>query len=326
MTARRAVAVAVVAALLAAACAGDTPELSGGPPDDALTWTATPADDLGAVRITVGSRQVGHHQVLGWATYEVAAALGADVRADIARGGSTANREAQLAGLIDVYWETTGTAWVQLLREFGPSGEPDQLYDDVAEADSEENDIDWLAPAGVNTGTALVMAPGVADELGIESLSDLDQLADDPDRFALCLARNGGFRGDPQGLVSLRRSLDVRLRAADLVDVRAGELIELTEVGAFCPVSVVTLTDPQLLDADVVVLEDDVGAFPVETPAPTLRTDVLVDVPDLEPALAAVAASIDLDDLRAMNRRVADGEDPHRMARDWLIDEGLAER
>ena len=85
--------------------------------------------------------------LLGWIAAEALVAAGADVTDDLDLGDTQDTREAQLAGLVDLYWETTGTGWLALLREIGPSDDPEQLYEDVRDEDLEENGIVWLPPA-----------------------------------------------------------------------------------------------------------------------------------------------------------------------------------
>ena len=111
-------------------------------------WSGpAPSPDLGDLELTVGSKSSAEQEILGWIAVEALRAAGADVQEEIALGSTVVIREAELAGLIDLYWEYTGTGWVELLQQTGPSSDPDELYGAVREVDEEENGIEWLEPA-----------------------------------------------------------------------------------------------------------------------------------------------------------------------------------
>ena len=115
--------------------------------------------------IAVGSQEGAEEEVLGWLATEALIAAGADVSTDIPVGDVQATREAELAGLVDLYWETTATGWLALLREIGPSSDAQQLYEDVRDEDLEENAIVWLPPAPAEGGRGIVANPDTMEEL-----------------------------------------------------------------------------------------------------------------------------------------------------------------
>ena len=103
-----------VAALLAlavlAGCADDAvdeaePERAPG----ALDWNDGTDPDLVGVPIAVGGQEGDLDEVLRAIAIEVTEAAGLQVTAMDASGSSRDVREDQLAGLIDLTWETTGT-------------------------------------------------------------------------------------------------------------------------------------------------------------------------------------------------------------------------
>ncbi len=320
-------ALAVLAALVVAGCAADVDEPEPTRRLDALTWQADTEPGLEGLPLAVGSKQTTADQILGWIAVEALGAAGVDVTEEIPRGDSRATREAQLAGLIDLSWENTGTGWVSLLREFGPSADPEQLYQDVRDEDLDENGIVWLRPAPADAGVSVVAAPDVIDDLGITMLSELaDALEDGEEDVVVCVPSTSEAL-DPEGLAAVAEATDVRIRPRDVSPVPNAELIELTEAGAaFCPFAVVNRLDPRLADADVEPLIDDVAAFVAQRPAVTVREDTYDLAPGLDDLFAPVAGALDTDTLRALVGRVTqDDEDPRDVARAWLIDEGLAE-
>ncbi len=208
----RRLAALVAAATLAAGCASDVAEDEPIQPVDALTWETDVDAELDGVPLAVGSASQPVDELLGWIAVESLVAAGADVTDDLAVGDTQATREAQLAGLIDLYWETTGTGWLALLREIGPSDDPDQLYQDVRDEDLEENGILWLPPAPADAGVGVVGSPEVMEDLGISTLSELAaELAETQEGALVCVSSRDEPL-DPAGLGALAEAADSRIR------------------------------------------------------------------------------------------------------------------
>jgi osmoprotectant transport system substrate-binding protein len=318
--------VGLLVALLAACSAdGDEPEATARL--DALTWMDDTEPALEGVPIAVGSKEGSVDEVLGWIAVETLVAAGADVIDVIdSRGDSRATRDDQLAGLIDLSWETTGTGWLSLLREIGPSADPEQLYQDVRDEDLEENGIVWLRPAPADAGMSIVASPEVAEDLGITMLSELADALDDREEGVVVCVPSGNQALDPAGLAALAEASDVRIRQSVVKPVPNAGLIELTEAGAFCPFTLVDRLDPRLADARVEPLVDDIAAFVAQRPSVTVREDTYDVAPGLDELFAPVSEALDTEALRRLVGRVSeDDEDPRDVARAWLVDEGLAE-
>lgn len=323
---RRRLLLTVVSAALLAACAAEVADEPVTSPPDALMPVEEVPEDVAGLAVAVGSRTGATDEVLGAIAVELLTAAGADVTADLGVGDSWATREAQLAGLVDLTWERTGTAWLTLLREIGPSADPAQLHEDVAEADREENAIVWLDPAPADTGAALVASPRVIDQEQITSLADLAAaFVERRDGIVICVSR-AEEPLDPGGVAAFADAADLRLRPRHVVPVPDDRLLSLVEDGTFCPFALVHRMDPRLDDADVEDLADDLGAFVARNPAPTVREDTLDLAPGLESVFEPVSAALDTDTLRSLTARVSeDGEEPQAVARDWLVAEGLAD-
>lgn len=316
---------ALLTLALLAACASDVPDEEPVRPADALAWSTGADEELVGLPIAVGSPSRPVDLLLGWIAVESLVAAGADVTADLDLGDTQATREAQLAGLVDLYWETTGTGWLDLLREIGPSEDPEQLYEDVRDEDLEENGIVWLPPAPANTGLGIVASPDVVEEQDIPDLSALAAVLDDPDEGLVVCVSSAEQPLDSSGLAALADAADIRIRPRLVNPVAPSEIIALTEDGTFCPVALVDRLDVRLADADLGFLEDDLGAFVVEQPSVTIREDTYDMASGLDELFGPVSAALDIDTLRDLVGRITlDDEDPRRVAREWLVDEGLA--
>jgi len=322
--ARPLVAVALLVAL-ALGCVAEVTEDEPVQPVDALSWEEDVDADLEGVPVAVGSPSAPVDELLGWIAVESLVAAGADVTDDLALGDTQATREAQLAGLIDLYWETTGTGWLALLREIGPSDDPVQLYEDVRDEDLDENGIVWLPPAPANAGVGVVGSPEVMEDLGISAVSELAAALAEPQEGALVCVSSADQLLDPAGLAALAEAADSRVRPRLVNPVSPRRLIALTEDGTFCPFALVDRLNPELAAADLEFLEDDLGAFVAEQPAVTIREDTHDTAPGVDDLFAPVSAALDTDTLRDLVGRITeDDEDPRDVARDWLVEEGLA--
>ncbi|MET0884399.1 MAG: glycine betaine ABC transporter substrate-binding protein [Acidimicrobiales bacterium] len=311
---------------LFAGCASDVPESEPTRPADALTWTTEVDEEVDGLPIAVGSQSRPVDLLLGWIATETLVAAGADVTDDLNLGDTQTTRDAQLAGLIDLYWETTGTGWLALLREIGPSADPEQLYEDVRDEDLEENGIVWLPPAPADTGVGIVASPAVIEDRGIVDLSALAAALEDPDEGLKVCVSAVDQPLDSSGLSALADAADVRIRPRLVNPVSPSEIIELTEEGTFCPFALVDRLNVRLADADVTFLNDDLGAFVAEQPSVTIREDTYDMASGLDELFAPVAAALDIDTLRDLVARIIeDDEDPRTVAREWLVEEDLAE-
>lgn len=324
MRVRRLVGLALTA-VLAAGCAAEATDDDPVRPVDALDWERDVDAELEGVPLAVGSPSQPVDELLGWIAVEVLVAAGADVTDDLALGDTQATREAQLAGLIDLYWETTGTGWLALLREIGPSDDPAQLYEDVRDEDLEENDIVWLPPAPADAGVGIVGSPEVMEDLGVSTLSELAADLAEPQEGALVCVSSAGQPLDPAGLGALAEAADTRVRPRLVNPVAPRRLIDLVEEGTFCPFALVEHLDPALAAADLEFLEDGIGAFVAEQPAVTIREDTHDTATGVDDLFEPVSAALDTDTLRGLVGRITeDDEDPRDVARAWLVEEGFA--
>jgi osmoprotectant transport system substrate-binding protein len=313
---------ALLAGLVGAGCTSAVDDPGPAAPD-ALSWTDS-AVDLEGVPLAVGSKEPAQQRLLGWIAAEALRAAGADVTDEINLGGTGANREALLAGFIDLYWEYTGVGWGPILERADPETDPTGLYEDVRERDLEENDIVWLDPAPAQLGFGFVASPEVAADLELDSTDDLAAAIDEsPDEVSICIGEQDSFDTDPEGLARFEAAAGVSVPEERLVEVPAADLYEALDTG-FCTVVATPLGDPRIAEAEAVTLEDD-GVFVPWQAAVTVRDDVLADAPDIAEVLDPVSERLTTDVLRWLTGRVElDGETPRDVARTWLVSTGLA--
>ncbi len=123
--------------------------------------------------ITVGGKDFTEQDILG----EILAQIieyntDLQVRRRLYLGGTMICFQGIIAGDLDMYPEYTGTGLVNILDEEVIS-DPEEAYDFVKEAFAEVYDLEWLEPFGFNNTYTLTMRREHAEELGIETISDL---------------------------------------------------------------------------------------------------------------------------------------------------------
>jgi osmoprotectant transport system substrate-binding protein len=314
-----------VALAVLSGCTADNITTPAPTSSDALTWAED--RELSDLTVAVGAKSTPEQEVLGWLAVEALEANGAEVIPQIELGTTLEVRDALLGGFIDLYWEYTGTGWVDLLREIGPSADAETLAEAVAETDLDENAVAWLAPAPANSSFAVARGQAIDDSIVADSISDLgDLLVDDDAGVVLCVPDGGRFRTDPNGLAGLGAAVDDPIDAARIVPVPGADLVAQTEAGVFCPYGQILRTSPQLVGVDLELLDDDVGAFLIRNPAVTVRAEVLAASPEIADVLEPVTALLTDEELRELNASVA--EEPagaRSVARAWLVDQGLAD-
>ncbi|MGK5531568.1 glycine betaine ABC transporter substrate-binding protein [Streptomyces sp. URMC 129] len=313
---------AVTAALatLAALATGCSLDTSDG---DAEPGSLAENAALDGASFTVGSKEFTEQLVLCQITGLALRSTGAEVSEECGLQGSNTTRSALESGDIDMYWEYTGTAWINFLGHTEPIDDPAEQYDSAAREDLSENGIAWLTPAPANNTYAIVVKTSTAEELGVASLSDYARLvADDPGRATLCIASE--FAGRDDGLPGLEEAYGFHVADGNLATLAEGAIYHAVAENDPCAFGEAATTDGRIEALDLTVLTDDKHFFPVYNPALTVRSSVLEAHPDLESIFAAIAPALTDEVLQGLNARVdIDGEDPADVARDWLQQEGF---
>jgi len=129
-------------------------------------------DEREGPTIGIGSKAWTEQLILGNLLVELLESHGYPVDDRTGLGETPVLRNAMESGEIDLYWEYTGTVLMTVMEDEEIS-EAEEAYQRVKEWDQEENDITWLDYASANNTWTLMMLEEKAEELGIESISDL---------------------------------------------------------------------------------------------------------------------------------------------------------
>ncbi|SFL60846.1 glycine betaine ABC transporter substrate-binding protein [Geodermatophilus ruber] len=321
MTTRRwpAAAVLGVSALLLSACGGDT-DLSdaGGGGGDAAAGGSIAADyDLSGLSATVGSKEFTESQILGQITLAALQAAGADVSDQTGLTGTDTVRAALESGDIDMYWEYTGTGWVNILGNT-TTELPENLHRAVSDADA-ANGVAWLEPAPFEDTYRIAATSAFAEEHGLETMTEVaGYVQANPAEGTLCAASE--FLNRDDGLPGLQQAYGFEF--SEVVELDLGLIY--TQVGESCNFGEVFSTDARIVSNDLAVIDDDQSFFVPYNGALTVRQDVLDENPELADLMGEISALLTDDTITELNSRVDnDGEEYDAVAQQFLRDNGF---
>lgn len=271
-----------------------------------------------AQEVVVGGKNFTEQQLMAAMTTRLLEANGftVDTRAGM---GSTAVRQAQENGQIDVYWEYTGTSLITY-NGVEEKLSPDETYQRVKELDAEKGLV-WLNPSNANNTYALAMREAEAQEMGIASISDLAAKINEGEE--LTFACNAEFYARPDGLRPLQEAYDFEFGRANISRMDTGLTYQALR-DEQVDVSLVFATDGRIPAFDFVVLEDDKGFFPSYALTPVVRAEVLESNPKLGDLLNTLSSKLDDETMARLNASVdVEQETIEQAAEGFLQEQGL---
>ncbi|MER7489774.1 glycine betaine ABC transporter substrate-binding protein [Streptomyces sp. NPDC126497] len=299
--------------------------LTSGSPmvDDVEPGTVGRGRPLEGAKLTVTSKEFTEQLILGAIMGIAFQAAGAEVVDRTGIQGSVGSREAVVNGEADAGFEYTGTAWITYQGNSEPIPDPREQWRAVRDADV-RNGVTWLEPSKLNNTYALAMNQANYERYRTLTLSQVAELAtSDPGAVTLCV--EGEFANRADGLPGMEKAYGMDVPARDVTQMDTGIIYTQTAKGA-CAYGEVFTTDGRIKSMNLVVMEDDKRFFPNYNAAPTVNTDTFEKWPAIADVLAPVTAKLDNTVAQDLNAKVdVDGEDPHQVALDWMVAEGLVE-
>ncbi len=265
--------------------------------------------------LRVGSKNFAENMILAEMIAQLAENQGIPVERKIPFGNTQEVMEATKQDILDIYPEYNGTGLIFLGQAAISDGDAStakvqELFKPLG--------LEWKGRFGFSNDYAIVMTAERSQELGVSSIGDLvksgssinfaidedfstraaDGLRPMARRYGLTIGNEAVFPGGSEGkdkIVSalLEGSADV------------GELF---------------VTDGQIAEYSLVVLQDNQKFFPVYEPAPLVRADALAAVPGLAGVLDKLSGAINATDMQAMNKAVdLDAQTPASVATAFLV-------
>ncbi|MFF8399244.1 glycine betaine ABC transporter substrate-binding protein [Streptomyces sp. NPDC016172] len=318
---RRRMCLSAAVLLMSAAGCGLT---SGSPlTDDVEPGSIGRGEPLKGAHLTVTSKSFTEQLILGAIMGIAFEAAGADVIDRTGIQGSIGSREAVRKGDADAGYEYTGTAWITYLGRSKPITDPQQQWEAVKKEDA-KNGLVWLPPSKLDNTYALAMNQENAKKYGTKTTSDVAKLAkSDPGAVKLCVEVEFANRAD--GLPGMQKAYGMNVPARNITQMDTGIIYTQTAKGN-CTYGEVFTTDGRIKSMNLAVMDDDRKFFPNYNAAPMINAKSLKEWPAIAEVLNPVTARLNNSVAQTLNAKVdVDGEDPHQVALDWLVEEGFVE-
>ncbi|MDH2390439.1 glycine betaine ABC transporter substrate-binding protein [Streptomyces sp. HNM0663] len=296
---------------------------SGSPmADEVSPGTAGRGRPLEGASLTVTSKNFSEQLILGQMIGLIFKAAGAEVLDRTNLPGSISAREAIVNGDADAMYEYTGTAWITYQGNQDPIPDPLEQWHAVRDADLADG-VTWLPASTLDNTYALAISKRHNTEYGLKTLSDAAELARrDPSAVTVCVENEFASRDD--GLPGMQQAYGMGIPAAGIKKMDAGIIYTQVSQSDSCLLGEVFTTDGRIKAMDLDTLEDDRHFFPNYNAAPTIHTATLEKWPVIADLLNPVTAKLTTETARELNARVdVDGEDPHEVAKEWLVEEGF---
>jgi len=280
---------------------------------------ATLATPALAQEVTIGGKNFTEQLIVAEMTGQLLAANGYDV--DVRTGmGSTILREAQVSGEIDIYWEYTGTSLVIHNGLDGQGVTPEEALETVRELDAERGLV-WLEPSDIDNTYAIAMTEEMVEETGITTISELAEAINDG--ATITFGTDGEFYERDDGMRPMQELYGFEFGRPNVSRMASGLVYNAIDQGDV-DTGMVFSTDGRIAGMGLVVLDDDLGFFPVYQLTPVVRQDFLDAHPDVADLLNSLAATLDDDNMTQMNADVdIDGQTIVDVATAHLTEAGL---
>jgi osmoprotectant transport system substrate-binding protein len=267
--------------------------------------------------ITVGAVTFAENQIVA----EMYAQTLEDAGVNVNRRFNFQNREALLpdvrSGAVDIAPEYLASLLTALSPDANPSSEPEDNIEQLEPLLNEQG-LQLLEPSEANNANALVVDQTTADQLELETVSDLEPVA--PELV---------FGGPPECperpfcLEGLQEVYNLSFQEFVPLDP-GGPLTAAALESGQIDVALLFTTNAVIVDREWVVLEDDRELQTAENITPLVRSDVLAN--DIEERLNDLSAELTTEVMTELNARVEiDNESFTQVATDFLEENDLTD-
>lgn len=199
-------------------------------------------------------------------------------------------------------------------------------YEAIKEYDKEEHGLVWLEPAEANNTEMLAVKEEFAEENDLENLEDFARYVNEGGEVKFITSQL--FAEKEMGLLGMEEGYGFELSSDQLIMLPHGNTAEtisaLENETDGVNVALVYGTDGSLPDLNLKVLDDPLSIPPVFEPSAIVQEDVLEEYPEIQEIIEEVFATLDLETLQVMNKKViVDGQAAKDVAQEHLEEEGI---
>lgn len=290
--------------------------------DDVVPGSVGQGLPLDGASLTVTSKNFSENIILGQMIGLVFKAAGAEVLDRTNLPGSISAREAIIKGDADAMYEYTGTAWITYLGHAKPITDPLKQWEAVRDEDR-KNGVTWLPQSTLNNTYALAISRKNNAKYHLRTLSDVAALAKrNPSAVTICVENEFASRDD--GLPGMEKAYGMSIPPGNIKKMDAGIIYTQVSKSNSCLLGEVFTTDGRIKAMDLDVLADNKHFFPNYNAAPVIHTATFDKYPEIAGLLDPISRRLTTEVAQELNAKVdVDGQDPHIVAKDWLIQEGF---
>lgn len=312
-----------LALLLSAASLSGCGLKSGSPMvDDVVPGALGRGEPLKGASLTVTSKNFSENIILGQMIGLIFKAAGAEVLDRTNLPGSISAREAIVKGDADAMYEYTGTAWITYLGNAKPIVDSRKQWAAVRDADR-SHDVSWLEPSTLNNTYSLGISKKNNAKYRLKTMSDVAALSKkEPGAVTICVENEFASRDD--GLPGMVKAYGMDIPASSVKKMDAGIIYTQASKSNSCLVGEVFTTDGRIKAMDLDTVADDKHFFPNYNAAPVIHSATYKKYPEIGELLDPLTERLNTGIAQELNAKVdVDGQDPHEVAKDWLIEEGF---
>lgn len=224
-------------------------------------------------------------------------------------GGGTSNIEPALEkGEFDMYPEYTGTGWNMVLKN---EGNYDESMFKKLQKGYQRKGLEWQGMYGFNNTYGLAVKKDIADQYQLKTYSDLKNISNQ-----LIFGAEYDFFEREDGYDALCKTYNLNFK--ETMDMDIGLKYQALNQGKV-DVMTIFMTDGQLSNDQIVVLEDDQHFYPSYMCGNVVRSDVLKKHPELKKVLKKLSYKINDLQMAKMNDFVeSKGKEPKEVAKSYL--------
>ncbi|MBW9155636.1 ABC transporter permease/substrate-binding protein [Clostridium tagluense] len=260
--------------------------------------------------IVVGSKNYNEQIILG---NMVASLIEHKTKYKVERkfnlGGTAVIFNAMKSKNLDCYVEYTGTGLITILKK--PSiSDPAKTYNVVKEDFAKNYGIELMKPIGFNNAYIMAVNKSLAKKNNLKTVSDLAKISP---------TLNAGFTMEftnrSDGYPGLQKKYNLNFKNVKGID---GGLRYTALDKNETQVLDANSTDGLLQKFDLALLKDDKNFFPPYNPVPIVRSESLKKFPELKGVLLQLEGKVTDEDMQKLNLKADNGEDPKKVAEDFL--------
>lgn len=234
-------------------------------------------------------------------------------------GGTSSIQPAMEKGEFDLYPEYTSSGWIMVLGHEAGEVSDEEMLSKLQEEYEEEFDMTWIGLYGFNNTYAVVTTKEAAEIYQLETCSDLAKVSDQ-----LVFGGNPDYIERADGFPGLSKMYGLNFK--EVKDIDIGLKYEALKKGDIDVTNGYT-TDAQISQDDVKVLKDDKNYQTNYYCSTVVRKDALEKYPKLEETLEMMDGILTDEKMAELNYQVEEeGKDEAKVAREFLISEGLLEK